>query len=479
MTADATAFRRETEAAGDGRFAPGDAPQWEQLGGPERRRSPRPLRSAARTVVGALVRVVVLVPAAVVVSVLWACHRLVGFDPLEPPTGRRRWIERDRPDRHPERQYVHVRACGPRSVLWLVRRMAFRIVASVVLVVGGAALVVAVVRPLGLGPVDLAGNASAAVTVGSAYDVLGQDPHWAEAVTETMAFVRHARSDPHTTFSFADFDGRWVDVEDGVRETWRPPACGCRPLRVWVFGGSVAFGYFQKDDQTLPSQLAKAAWDDGVALEIENRAMPAFMLGQEARMFAHLLATEEPPDLAIFYDGANEVTQQNERVRFGEGWDDSEMVERTAAQRIDSIIRTGRADPTPHPSPDSPPNPGPFELGVLAGRRYERNRDLVRHLADAYGVPVVHFWQPIAATAPRELSARSVLPTGRDHWRLMYDGARSTLADGEVVDLTDALDDAPRPVFADIFHTNDLGARIVAERLNDELLPLFRRLSGS
>ena len=81
-----------------------------------------------------------------------------------------------------------------------------------------------------------------------------------------------------------------INVVDGKRVTWTPPPCSCRRVRVWVYGGSTTWGVGQRDGHTIPSELARAAWADGVALEVENRGVGGDAHWEEAQRFAWDLA---------------------------------------------------------------------------------------------------------------------------------------------------------------------------------------------
>src|SRR5690606_36132583 len=104
---------------------------------------------------------------------------------------------------------------------------------------------------------------------------------------------------------------RYINIKDGVRRSWSPPQQpGCRPLRVWFFGGSSLFGEGQRDLHTIPSMVARSAWDDGLPLQVENRGVMGDPHWIASRRFEAVVADAEPadlPDLVVFYDGANEV----------------------------------------------------------------------------------------------------------------------------------------------------------------------------
>ena len=118
--------------------------------------------------------------------------------------------------------------------------------------------------------------------------------------------------------------------------------------------------------------------------------------------------------------------------------------------------------------------------GALAASIYERGVDLDRRLAGSYGFETAFFWQPFLYSkriVPGEEELRGWLGTDADAWRAADRSARSHL-DPAVVDLSDSLNGVSKPVMYDFVHTNELGARVIARALYQQLRPELLRLSG-
>lgn len=414
---------------------------------------------------GAMLGALAMIPSAVLMGFAWLGQRLVRFDSLAPPAPKgSRWTDRRGIDPLPWHLSVGRDRPDPRGgVRWAHRTVAT--VASLVLIAAAPAAIVRNELAVGACPAD---------------EVMAGQPGWPEVGCETAEFARNGVFDAAATYSFADYDGEYVNESDGRRSTWKPPACDCRRVKVWWFGGSAAWGWLQRDEHTVPSQLAKAAWEQGVALDIENMAMPGWVLGQEVRSFADRAAAEGPPDMVVFYDGGNDLNAQKIRAADGRGTDESDFS--FAEDDIDHLLRDGpfgfgaTAEPRRRRTKVTTT---PAEIAGHAMNRYVRGVELARRFAGEVGVVPVFVWQPVASSAPDAASFEfAVNPIDAGVWTEMLSVAVASLPPG-VIDLSDSLDDVDRPVFRDLFHTTEPAADIVARELERELRPQLRKLADT
>jgi len=97
---------------------------------------------------------------------------------------------------------------------------------------------------------------------------------------------------------------------EGVRPTHNNPAApGKDVLTFWLFGGSSMRGATDYDDRTIPSFLAQI-WNQ----EEPNRPATMVNCGEdgfnslmETKYLQKLLIEQRPPDLILFFDGANDA----------------------------------------------------------------------------------------------------------------------------------------------------------------------------
>jgi lysophospholipase L1-like esterase len=318
------------------------------------------------------------------------------------------------------------------------------------------------------------------------------------------------RYDPFLGWTMPDLRSRYVNVEGGVRRSYEPSATA-KPITVWFFGGSTMFGLYQRDDHTIPSEFARLAQAAGVPVRVVNYGRLAYVNWQETLLLEQLLSAGKAPDLAVFYDGFNEVLGQfqlgphsqpthleaqqvNQRLGLGQRGSiklESDESLPSAARRAwegSSLTYQVGQDLGLWSKPTKPGQltsiwPGDQtqetqRRGALAASIHTRGVELTRRLARSYGLATAYFWQPFLYSkriAPGEEQLRGWLGSDPDAWRKADAAARARL-DPAVVDLSRVLDPVRKPVMYDFVHTNELGARVIARALYERLRPELRRL---
>jgi lysophospholipase L1-like esterase len=337
----------------------------------------------------------------------------------------------------------------------------------------------------------------------------GRGEPWIRPLGTELSWVwSHRRYDPFLAWTSPDYAGRYVHVRDGVRRSAEPAAgrAGGRPLDVVFFGGSAMFGLFQRDGHTIPSDLARLAAADGIRLRVVNRGMLGYTNWQEVLLLQQLLTKGQVPDLAVFYDGFNELLAQ---FQLGTHTDPTHVGAAIMASRWNSdpgspplgqalhdawakvslahrlARETGLADPLGYRRPSGvsawtgPQDAEPLRRGANAAAIHARGVALARRLARSYGFRTAFFWQPDVYSKrirAGEETLEGYLGADPKAWDAADRGARANLRP-PVRDFAGALDGVRRPVMYDFVHTNEAGARAVAERIYAELRPTLRSLA--
>jgi lysophospholipase L1-like esterase len=298
-------------------------------------------------------------------------------------------------------------------------------------------------------------------------------------------------------------------VAGGVRRTVvPPPTATADPVDVFFFGGSTMFGSYQREDHTIPAELARLAAADGVPVRVVNHGRMGYVNWQEVLQLEQLVTGGSVPDLAVFYDGFNELLSQftlgphdepthvgaieiDQRLREGvQPGEESlrkalrrEWKERSAVHRVARRLGIAERDAAGIASIGSSfqgkQPEQPERRGVKAAAIHARGVDIARRLATSYGFESAFFWQPSLYSKqvrPGEEGLDTTLGADPPSWRAADRAARERLR-APVRDVGDALDGVRSPVMYDFVHTNEAGARAVARRLYEELRPRLTRLA--
>ncbi len=323
-------------------------------------------------------------------------------------------------------------------------------------------------------------------------------------------YFREIQTTPSSYWPFTEsrpmaFNGKYVNIDGWSRASYEPKNLPEDALVVWMFGGSTTWGEGQRDDYTIASYLARIAEDAGRPIRVVNYGQRGWTHFQEMILFEQLLASEPAPAVAIFYDGANEISAQTlgakgvpshtladqYAAKISGGISDEfapneptpvppstaqlawrSYLSHSAIQQFVRVAKdqfdapAGAAEASPQHNASSQQSEGGDEGGKKAGIGespiksqqdaeravdvYGRGRAMTRHLAEDYGVKTLFFWQPL-------------LMGEAEVWATEHISAPT-------INISDALD-GREDVFIDGGHTNEEGARLVAERIWTSLAP--------
>jgi len=265
---------------------------------------------------------------------------------------------------------------------------------------------------------------------------------------------------------------------------------------LWLFGGSTMRGATRHDDKTIASFLAEFlnARPDGPRYTVKNFGMNSFNSLLETKYLQKLLIEcDKPPNLIIFYDGANDAKYFAEHRT-----PDGHHGYRRVQSLIESYYRSwfGLLKPVNAAVyssftkelfdkinqvavPIDPDSPSLKKMVVDAVRRY----DYVDKMATCYGAEFVLFWQPILWTedcdVPVSVKEKEKgyllnsdrLTTVRHNFSLPYLALAERLKRGPYfVGLRDVLCKRTAPVYQpDGVHLTDEGRKMVAIRIGSIL----------
>jgi lysophospholipase L1-like esterase len=194
---------------------------------------------------------------------------------------------------------------------------------------------------------------------------------------------------------------------DGPRPTTGNPPPGAPARTVWLLGGSTMRGSTDHDDRTIPSYLAARLNRPGrPPVRVLNFGENSYNSLMETKYLQKLLLENPgpPPDLVIFYDGANECSYfaQHRTPYAHHGYRRVRALVESYYRSLFGLLKPLNAaiyasftkelyDKLMQTAvPIAPDSEALQELAAVTEERYEH----VRRLAGCYGAGFLLAWQP-------------------------------------------------------------------------------------
>ena len=292
----------------------------------------------------------------------------------------------------------------------------------------------------------------------------------------------------------------------GHRVMPAPAAAGTR-VRVLFFGGSTTFGWYQRDEQTIPMEASRrlqAVLGARGTVEATNFGVPGRIFTQEILDLILQLRAGTRPDVVMFYDGINDVMATLQDGQAGLPQNEANRVEdfargrRVVAENLGGLGNDVRATARAAASVlgrlqfvrtirEGKPAPALKLISADSAVRsivqmYAGNARVVEALAAAYGFEVVYVWQPTLLSTTKPLTAREkflVVPAERDSmYKRMREvhvavppllrAAMTPIAGSRFIEATPLFSDDSLDVYVDIIgHTYERAN----PRIVDAILP--------
>lgn len=314
-----------------------------------------------------------------------------------------------------------------------------------------------------------------------------QNVPWGAAYWVEYTRSASERYEPFVVWRRSPFAGDYINIDSAGQRTARRLPCADSATHVAVFGGSTVWGTGAPDEYTIPARLQRALNATGKqSFCVTNYGESGYVTSQEVIALLEQIRRDAPIDVAIFYDGINDVYAafQNGRAdahqnlaqiaaRFG-------VVEkRSRAHRLeDWLYENSRAyhrirNAAPKSSRNSVAAAFTARDSVLVDRAIENylfNVELVQHLGERYAFRALFFWQPVIYTSRKQLSSdeQRMLKQLDSRAIQFYTYAARSLAARHhpmVIDLTSAFDETKEMIWIDWAHITPEGNHIIARNI--------------
>jgi lysophospholipase L1-like esterase len=328
---------------------------------------------------------------------------------------------------------------------------------------------------------------------------------WAVVHFRELAQLQE-RWQPYVYFRQKPFRGETITIDnDGVRSTWQssrqPGDRGERGLvKILTLGGSSLWGWGARDDQTIPSLLARSLHAKGWRVELKNLAEVGYVSTQDVIALTKELQAGYRPDIVLFYDGVNDTASAllegepgvttneiNRRHEFNLLQSPARMaagltvklVKDSGSYRFAQMVRRRLGGASESAQVAS----GTFKVpdvpeGVV--EHFEANVTLVQSLAKSFGFRPLFFWQPTVFTkralVPVEREEAQKFAWAEPFMNHVYDCMKSSSrlkSDAEFRDLSAIFDDTEGLVFIDYCHTTEAANARIASAMTERVLELL------
>jgi lysophospholipase L1-like esterase len=304
--------------------------------------------------------------------------------------------------------------------------------------------------------------------------------------------------------------GEYINIDArGLRPTPGEDEAAPGAVHILCFGGSTMFGMGARDPWTIPAVLARRLKALGHTAAVTNCGQMGHNSTQEVITLQQLLKRGVTADIALFYDGANEMLAAEQTGRPDRLYNENHRVAEfnllNESRRGDLILAalmallprtlrrlrslTGLRLHGPLPQPDA--DLSRIDIPQFAAEVvdvYAANLRLARLLAREHGMRTLFFWQPTIATkrdkSADEQRAESAMTRDVGARRRLYTAIlaarrahREIAGADDTVDLSAVFDDAGEPVYIDAFHLSEAGNAAIAAAMLPRVVSAIEALA--
>ena len=275
----------------------------------------------------------------------------------------------------------------------------------------------------------------------------------------TDAWSRTLAYETFTQFKEHSHTSKYVNIDtNGFRviKNQGPWPLSSDYFNVFVFGGSVTFGYGARDDQTVPSylqELLNRTLSDRV--RIYNFGRGHYYSLQEMTLYQQLLLKEFIPDMALFIDGSNDFYYANNKALF------SKKLETMTTRML-----------TPEDIPKEEKEPDIYPVAD----RYSASKKMIEAISSVYAVRTVFAWHPISLYK-YDLSYHLFgKESFADHswanpaYRYMSSFVKDHPPGNNFIWCADIQEDSTEPLYVDRFHYTARLAKMTASCIGNNML---------
>lgn len=333
---------------------------------------------------------------------------------------------------------------------------------------------------------------------------------WAAAYFDEFSRGVRVGWAPYVEWWQRPYRGAHITIDERGLRRVPGSAADADALRIFCFGGSTMMGMGARDEHTIPAILARRLGEGGYRAAVTNFAQLGHNSTQEVIALYQLLKTGQQSDIALFYDGTNEMLCAEQTGEPDRLFNDfrrraefnllhperrGDLVTAALASLVPRTLRRLRRVtglPLRGPLPALEGDLTRVDVAELARRViavYAANVRLARLLGREYGFRTLFLWQPMITTkvvkTADEQRFEADYTTDVRRRRTLYGAILAErrrhpelAAAPDMVDLSTLFDDIAEPVYVDAFHVSEAANAIVAEAIMPTILKELAQQGG-
>jgi lysophospholipase L1-like esterase len=264
-----------------------------------------------------------------------------------------------------------------------------------------------------------------------------------------------------------------------------------KAYKIYCFGGSTMFGFGARDQFTIPSELSKIIHSQypNINIEIVNYGVQGYTRSMENIQYMNLILEENKPDLAIFYDGANEVLSAFQNNKAGLPTNainrkNEFRITQNYTKRIKFIYQyshtkrfvTGLHNSIFKGSKYPKPSLKPDELALKIASSYKNKVEMLDLINANTTTKIVNFLQPNLYSKSNYSKAEVGLENDSNYYKNLFNISYNLIINDSLFsskhnfhDISDAFNTEKETIYVDFCHTGEYGNKIIAKRIFDRI----------
>ena len=254
-------------------------------------------------------------------------------------------------------------------------------------------------------------------------------------------------------------------------------------IKIFCFGGSTMYGIGATDETTIPSLLGKLLAEKfpEKTFDIVNFGIIGYTRNQEYLQLLEEIKRENIPNIAVFYDGVNEVLSASQNNSAGIPMNASKrnlefnslknyskktklIYSSSYTKRFIKFIQKKISNPVK--------NNDYILLSKNITINYYQNIVLTEILSDSYNFKAFNYIQPTIFTKKNLSDFEEIMKKNNEYFKSIYDETYTNILNDSILEqhqsyknIQNLFNPYPNTLFTDFCHTTEEGNLIVAEEI--------------